>query len=106
MKIKNRTKNSGFSARTYALAAAPTTFVIYTAPSKAVKVKKATADVRGLSRIDLAARVGTAMVKQGKHIVKGCRVVFDNADIMVIGFDSRPVWRDEMGRFCKDPAKA
>lgn len=108
MKMKNRNRpGSDFSRRTMALAEAPTTFTVYSVSTpRKRKAVKATADLTGLSRIDLAARVGDAMVKQGKHVVKGCRVVFDRSGRMVIGFGSRPVWRDERGCFCKAPVVA
>lgn len=107
MKIKNSNRpGSGFSRRAYALAEAPTTFTVYSVSTPRKAKPKATADVRGLSRIDLAARVGAAMVKQGKHVAKGCRVVFDRSGRMVVGFDSRPVWRDAAGRFCSAPVVA
>lgn len=102
MKVKNRNRpDSTFSYRTMALAAAPTEFVIHSAPAK--PKPKATADLTGIAKIDKMVMLGKAAKAQGKTVI-GTAAICYTSDSPVIAFGGGLVWRDTAtGRFCPSP---
>lgn len=106
MKVKNRNRpDSTFSYRTMALAAAPTEFVIHSAPAK--PKPKATADLTGIAKIDKMLMLGKAAKAQGKTVIGNVAIAYRKDGVGLIGFGPCIVWRDlTTGRFAPKPVRA
>jgi hypothetical protein len=106
-KNRHHYTDPAFSGRAMALAAAPTTFRIYTAATPRPMLADGHA-LAALDRMAVAKRIGTAMREQGKHVVSGCAAVYDRSGTLVTcGCGKRVCWRcATTGRFCKAPVTA